>query len=73
MVNLVWTPLALPALKLVHSKLRVGAQIVVDNWISSAKGYVDLKTYLEDPQNGFKITTAPYEGGLTIAVYVGRK
>lgn len=71
-MNLVWTPLALPALKLVHSSLRIGAQIVVDNWISSAKGYVDLKAYFEDPKNGFKITVAPYDGGLTVAVYVGR-
>ncbi|VUC24873.1 unnamed protein product [Clonostachys rosea] len=69
----IWTPLALPALKLVHSRLRIGATVVTDNYIAAAKGYTDLKAFLEDPQNGFKVTLAPYDGGLLIAVYVGRK
>ncbi|KAM0286485.1 hypothetical protein ACHAQH_000911 [Verticillium albo-atrum] len=67
----IWTPLALPALVAVKSKLRVGATVVVDNYIASAKGYKDLKGYLEDKKNGFKNTTAPYSGGLHIAIYVG--
>lgn len=68
---LVWTPLALPALSLVQPRLRVGATIVVDNFIAAAEGYKDLRAYLDDPRNGFKVTTAPYDGGLCIAVYTG--
>ncbi|KAG7101872.1 hypothetical protein HYQ45_016867 [Verticillium longisporum] len=67
----IWTPLALPALEAVKSKLRVGATVVVDNYTSAAKGYKDLRAYLDDETNGFRNTTAPYSGGLHIAVYVG--
>ncbi|KAM5355223.1 hypothetical protein ACJ41O_001869 [Fusarium nematophilum] len=67
----IWTPLALPTLKLVHPRLRVGGTIVVDNFVAAKAGYKDLKTYLEDPANGFKTSTAPYDGGLLIAVYLG--
>lgn len=46
--------------------------VVTDNYVSAASGYKDLKAYLEDAENGFKLVTAPYGGGLLIAVYVGR-
>ncbi|KAH7140026.1 S-adenosyl-L-methionine-dependent methyltransferase [Dactylonectria estremocensis] len=68
----IWTPLALPALSLVHSRLKIGAMVVVDNYIAAAKGYKNLQAFLEDPSNGFKITTAPYDGGLLIAVFTGQ-
>ena len=67
----VWTPLAMPALTLVKPHLRVGALVIADNVISSASGYKDLFEYLDDPKNGFRTTTAPYAGGLLVAVYVG--
>ncbi|KAF4975084.1 hypothetical protein FZEAL_8085 [Fusarium zealandicum] len=67
----IWTPLALPALRLVHPYLKVGSMVVVDNFIAAKTGYRDLKAYLEDPGNGFRTSTAPYSGGLLIAVYVG--
>lgn len=70
-LSLVWTPLALPALSRVHRNLRVGALVVVDNFVLAAKGYTELQAFLDDPANGFKVTTAPYEGGLLIAVYLG--
>lgn len=70
-IYLVWTPLALPALRLVRPRMRAGAQVVADNTVSAAKGYGDLMAYLDDPQNGFRYTTAPYAGGLLIATYVG--
>ncbi|KAI2607035.1 S-adenosyl-L-methionine-dependent methyltransferase [Hypoxylon fragiforme] len=67
----IWSPLALPTLILVHPHLRIGATVVVDNNIAAASGYKDLTAYLENPANGFKMTTAPYSGGLLIAVYIG--
>lgn len=45
---------------------------MVDNTISSVKGYKALMDYFHDESNGFRLTSAPYSGGLTIAVYVGR-
>ncbi|KAI8965559.1 S-adenosyl-L-methionine-dependent methyltransferase [Daldinia sp. FL1419] len=69
----IWTPLALPTLVLVHPRLKVGAMVVADNTIIAADGYKELISYLEDPVNGFKMTTAPYSGGLLIAVYLGKK
>ncbi|KAI1097609.1 S-adenosyl-L-methionine-dependent methyltransferase [Jackrogersella minutella] len=68
----IWTPLALPTLKLVHPHLKIGAMVVADNTVEAAAGYKDLVAYLEDSANGFKTTTAPYSGGLLIAVYLGK-
>ncbi len=68
---LVWSALALPTLLLVKPHLRVGAMVVVDNYEASREGYRELASYLEDPTNGFRSTTAPYQGGLHIAVYLG--
>ncbi|KAJ4266225.1 hypothetical protein NW762_004206 [Fusarium torreyae] len=67
----IWTPLALPTLKLVHPRMKPGATVVVDNTEAAKAGYKDLLAYLEDPTNGFKISTVPYSGGLLVAVYVG--
>ncbi|KAI5923917.1 O-methyltransferase [Camillea tinctor] len=67
----IWTPLALPALRLVQPYLKIGALIVADNIISAIEGYGDLNAYLEDPKNGFKSTVVPYSGGLRVIVYVG--
>ncbi|KAI8719629.1 hypothetical protein NCS52_00744100 [Fusarium sp. LHS14.1] len=67
----IWTPLALPTLKLVHPRMRPGATVVADNNIAAKTGYTDLVAYLEDPANGFKMSTVPYSGGLLVAVYVG--
>ncbi|KAI2621186.1 S-adenosyl-L-methionine-dependent methyltransferase [Hypoxylon sp. NC1633] len=67
----IWTPLALPTLVLVRPRLKIGAMVVADNTVVAADGYKELTSYLGDPANGFKMTTAPYSGGLLIAVYVG--
>ncbi|KAK8878753.1 S-adenosyl-L-methionine-dependent methyltransferase [Apiospora arundinis] len=68
---LVWAVLALPALRLVKPKMRIGATVVADNVVVAKERYVDLLAYLEDPTNGFKTSTTPYHGGLLVAVYVG--
>lgn len=64
--------MALPTLALVHPRMKAGAMVVADNNVVAASGYKDLVAYLEDPSNGFRMTTAPYTRGLLIAVYVGR-
>ncbi|KAF7527880.1 hypothetical protein G7054_g10314 [Neopestalotiopsis clavispora] len=69
----IWCELAMPTLRLVQPHMKVGAMIVMDNVLVAQKGYEELMTYLQDPQNGFRITTAPYAGGLGIAVYVGKQ
>ncbi|KAF7319529.1 O-methyltransferase protein [Mycena chlorophos] len=68
----IWATLALPTLKLVQPRLKIGATIVADNITSAATDYADLLAYMQDPKNGFRCTTAPYAGGLYIAVYVGQ-
>ncbi|KAK7530708.1 O-methyltransferase [Phyllosticta citribraziliensis] len=68
----IWSPLALPALKLVQPRLKTGAMVVVDNVVVSAEEYRDLLAYLNDSGIGFRCTTAPYTGGLLIAVYMGQ-
>ncbi|RBR21504.1 hypothetical protein FVER53590_03931 [Fusarium verticillioides] len=67
----IWTPLALPTLKLVKPRMKPGATVVADNTEATKAGYKDLMAYLEDNTNGFKLTTLPYSGGLLVAVYLG--
>ncbi|KAF4919142.1 hypothetical protein CGCVW01_v008174 [Colletotrichum viniferum] len=67
----IWSALAIPTLKVIKTRLKPGALIVADNVISSKDGYADLIAYLDDPKNRFKTTTAPYPGGLSVAVYTG--
>ncbi|KAF5983670.1 O-methyltransferase [Fusarium coicis] len=67
----IWTPLALPTLKLVKPRMKPGATVVADNTEAAKAGYKDLMAYLEDTTNGFKLTTLPYSGGLLVAVYLG--
>lgn len=62
----------MPTLRLVQPHLKIGAMVVADNIIAGKAGYQELMAHLEDPRNGFKITTAPYSGGLCIAVYLGQ-
>ncbi|SPJ89160.1 related to O-methyltransferase [Fusarium torulosum] len=67
----IWTPLALPTLKLVQPRMKQGATVVVDNTEAAKAGYKDLMAYLDDVANGFRTSTVPYSGGLLVAVYVG--
>ncbi|KAK8068727.1 hypothetical protein PG994_005343 [Apiospora phragmitis] len=67
----IWAFLALPAFRLVQPKMQIGATVVVDNVVAAKEEYADLLAYLDDPANGFKTSTVPYQGGLLVAVYVG--
>ncbi|CAK7207426.1 hypothetical protein SEUCBS139899_010236 [Sporothrix eucalyptigena] len=65
----IWTPMALPTLKVVQPKLRRGAVILTDNTQSAAKSYRELLTYLRDPANGFVNVVLPYKGGFEMSIY----
>ncbi|CEO60346.1 putative O-methyltransferase [Penicillium brasilianum] len=65
----IWTPLALPALKLVQPYLRPGAVIIADNTVKAASKYEELFAYVDAPGSSFRRVTLPYEGGLDMIVY----
>ena len=66
---IVWTPLALPALKLVEPHFRPGAMIIADNTVKAAAGYAELFAYVDAPGSRFRRVTMPYAGGLDMIVY----
>ncbi|KAJ5596487.1 hypothetical protein N7450_002945 [Penicillium hetheringtonii] len=65
----IWTPLALPALKLVQPHLRPGAIIMADNTLKANAGYEELFAYVDAVDSGFRRVTLPYEGGMDMIVY----
>jgi len=65
----VWTPLALPTLKIIQPRLKRGAVVLADN-TSWSSLYGEFLGYIHDPANGFKTTTLPFSGGLEMAVYL---
>ncbi|KAF5390139.1 hypothetical protein D9757_003786 [Collybiopsis confluens] len=65
----IWTPLALPTLKLVQPKLRPGAVVLTDNTQRAAEGYTELLEYFGGFQSGFSSVTLPYSGGFEMTVY----
>lgn len=68
-LNLVWTQMALPTLKLVQPKMRRGAIVIADNTIVS-QGYDELLTYMRSPDSGFINMTLPFNQGLEFSVYL---
>ncbi|KKA19572.1 O-methyltransferase [Rasamsonia emersonii CBS 393.64] len=69
----VWTPMALPTLKLVQPHMRYGAVVIADNTVGAAEGYKDLLNYMRDPDSGFTNLTLPYSRGLEMSVYLPRR
>ncbi|KAF2135671.1 uncharacterized protein K452DRAFT_238932 [Aplosporella prunicola CBS 121167] len=65
----IWSPLALPTLKLVQPNMKPGAVVVTDNTVVSAEGYKELLEYLYTPNSPFTNVTLPYTGGLMMSVY----
>ncbi|KAJ5662195.1 uncharacterized protein N7477_009811 [Penicillium maclennaniae] len=57
----IWTPLAMPALKLVQPFLRPGAVIMADNPLKAGAGYEELFAYVDAPGSLFRRVTMPYE------------
>ncbi|KAG5953576.1 hypothetical protein E4U53_004675 [Claviceps sorghi] len=66
----IWTPLALPTLKIIQPRLRNGAIVLADNTVMAKPMYEEFLAYVNNPQNGFKMTTLPYSGGFLMAVYL---
>lgn len=60
--------MALPALKLLEPNMRLGAVVIVDNTIGSAKGYADLLAHLRSSEGGYTNLTLPYTKGLEMCV-----
>jgi predicted O-methyltransferase YrrM len=68
----IWTPMALPALSLVHPRLREGAVVIADNTTQFRDAYADYFAFIADPRNGLRTMTLPFEGGLEFTVRESR-
>jgi len=68
----IWTPMALPALTLVHPRLRDGAVVIADNTTQFREAYADYFAFVNDPRNGLRTMTLPFEGGLEFTVRESR-
>lgn len=66
----IWIAMARPALELVAPHLRPGAIIVCDNTGRYRSAYDDYFAFIEDPANGFRTMTLPFDGGLELSVRV---
>jgi predicted O-methyltransferase YrrM len=64
----IWTPMARPALELVAPHLRPGAVVICDNTQQHRSAYAEYFAFLEDPANGFRTMTLPFDGGLELSV-----
>lgn len=64
----IWIAMARPALELVTPHLGPGAIVVCDNTQRHRTEYADYFAFLEDPANGFRTMTLPFDGGLELSV-----
>ena len=64
----IWVEMARPALELVAPSLRIGAVVVADNTVSAGKSYGAYFDFVNDPRNGLRTRTLPFEGGLELTV-----
>lgn len=55
-----WTPVALPALKILEPRMRKGAVVIVGNIVDFVEGYADLLAHLKEPANGYTNLTINY-------------
>ena len=69
----IWTEMALPALRLIAPQLRPGAVICADNTAAprARAGYAAFFAYIQDPANGLRTMTLPFEGGFEMTVKLG--
>jgi predicted O-methyltransferase YrrM len=65
----IWTPMARPALELVAPALRPGAIVVADNTTQFREAYRDYFEFVNDPKNGLRTVTLPFEGGFELTVH----
>jgi predicted O-methyltransferase YrrM len=64
----IWIAMARPALELVAPHLKPGAIVVCDNTERYRGEYADYFAFLENPANGFRTTTLPFDGGFELSV-----
>jgi predicted O-methyltransferase YrrM len=64
----IWTPLARPALERIAPHLRPGAIVMADNTTQFRDAYADYFAFVNDPKNGLRTLTLPFEGGLELTV-----
>jgi len=64
----IWIPMARPALELVSPHLRSGAIVICDNTRARRAEYADYFAFLDNPSNGFRTMTLPFDGGLEFSV-----
>jgi len=66
----IWTEMARPALELVAPHLRPGAVILADNTTQFRDAYRHFFAFVDDPKNGLKTMTLPFDNGLEMVVKV---
>ena len=64
----IWIALSRPALELVAPHLPPGAIVVCDNTERHRSDYADYFAFINDPANGFRTLTLPFDGGLELSV-----
>ena len=64
----IWISMARPALELVAPHLKRGAIVVCDNTERYRDEYADYFAFLENPANGFRTMTLPFDGGFELSV-----
>ncbi|KAE8374514.1 S-adenosyl-L-methionine-dependent methyltransferase [Aspergillus bertholletiae] len=69
----IWTPMALPTLKLILPHMRYGAVVVADNTIAAADKYKELLDFMRAPGSGFVNMTLPFNNGLEVSAYLPGK
>ena len=65
----IWTEMARPAIELVGPQLRPGAIVVADNTGDVFRhAYRHFFEYVNDPRNGLRTMTLPFNGGREMVV-----
>lgn len=64
----IWIPMARPAIELVAPHLKPGAIVLCDMTTEHREEYADYFAFLNDPANGFRTMTLPFNGGLELSV-----
>ena len=67
-MNSVWTPLVVPTLEVIESRLKRGAVLLCDN-VTASDGYADFFSRIKAPDSKYKMVTLPFEGGLEMVTY----
>ena len=66
----IWTEMCRPAMELIGPHLRKGAIIVADNTAQFRHAYRHFFEFVDDPKNGLKTMTLPFDGGLEFVVKI---